>query len=263
MQALTELNQLLKSLRAEDGCPWDKKQTLDSLRSGFLEEVYELLETLDQKDFPHFKEELGDVFFNLLFFCELASEAGHFDLEQVLKQTCEKIIRRHPHVFARAPGEPPLISEEELLKQWEKIKAKERGNLPQEKKSLLSGIPKGLPGLLKAHQLQVKASHVGFDWPEKMPVFLKIKEELAELEKEMEVGTNQSIEEELGDLLFSVVNFARHLKIDPEKALQVTNQKFMTRFKKMEAEIDTQKLEVNRLSLDQWDELWNWAKSSR
>jgi MazG family protein len=262
MESFSKLNDLLKSLRAEDGCPWDKKQTLESLRSGFLEEVYELLETIDQKDFPHFKEELGDVFFNLLFFAELARDAGQFNLEEVLASACEKIIRRHPHVFARKPGEAPMTSEEKLLRQWEKIKAIERAGAPSEKKSLLSGIPKGLPSLLKAERLQAKAAHVGFDWPKKEPVFLKIKEELAELEKEVEEKNHPNMEEELGDLLFTIVNAARHLNVNPDKALQLANDKFQNRFRVMEELLHQKNLKTDEMNLDKWDELWDRAKAT-
>ncbi len=245
LEAFEALVKVVHELREK--CPWDRKQTLDSLRPLTIEEVYELAEAIDKKDWQGIKEELGDLFLHLIFYARIAQEQQQFDLTAVLTFIREKLIARHPHVY----GDLQLNDSEAVIANWERLKQKER------KGSILQGVPKHLPPLLKAHRIQEKAANVGFDWSHADEVFDKILEELKELQA---AKTPQQKEEELGDLLFAIVNYARHLGIDASQALERTNQKFIKRFQAMEKAAWEQGKTLSELSLEALETLWQASK---
>ncbi len=251
-----QLREIVTKLRGPDGCPWDKEQTAASLIPSFVEEVYEVIDTIDRQDHNHLREELGDILLHVIFQADIASDAGHFTFDDVLVEICEKLIRRHPHVF----GAGKMTDTSAVLKQWEEIKLAEKGGVAK-RKSLLSDVPTSFPALMRAAKLQGKAAKVGFDWPNAEPVFSKIEEEVAELREAIADNDATQMENELGDVLFTVVNLARKLKIDPELALQRASNKFTSRFSKVEQLAEAEKQDLKSLSLDQLDELWNTAKS--
>jgi tetrapyrrole methylase family protein/MazG family protein len=256
-----ELVAIMDRLRSPGGCPWDREQTYESLRSYLIEECYEVAEALDQRDPDALREELGDLLLQIVFLARLAKEEQRFTVEDVVGGIVEKMIRRHPHVFGGETAE----TSSDVLEHWERIKRQEKANGngdPDEIPSVLTGIPKTLPALLKAQRLGTKAARVGFDWNRPDEVFEKIHEELDELRAAMARERLESARAEIGDLLFSVVNLARHLAIDPEAALEETNLKFTRRFQWIERELAASKAGFDGLELEQLEELWSRAKQA-
>lgn len=246
--AFISLVQIMDDLR--ESCPWDKKQTFQSLRNLTTEECFELTDAILQLKYADIKEELGDLLLHILFYSKMASEIQQFDICDVLESISEKLVVRHPHIY----GDVIVNDENEVKQNWEKIKQKEK------KKGVLSGVPVSLPAVVKAFRIQEKASQVGFDWKEKSPVLNKVREELNEfLETFQHNESNQRIEEEFGDLLFSLVNLSRFIKIDPEAALERTNRKFIERFEFIEKHASKP---LTEMSLTEMDELWKIAKTN-
>jgi len=252
-RAFEDFQQIIARLRAPDGCPWDRKQTHLSLRPYLLEESYEVLEALDQENPEHLVEELGDLLLQIVLHAQIATEEQDFNMTDIVSGISEKIIRRHPHVFT----ELEVDSVEGVLNNWEQIKAEERKNNGQERKSMLDGIPNALPALTQADQIQQRAKRVGFDWKTIEPVIAKIHEELKELEEASSAAEKQS---EAGDLLFAVVNLVRWLEIDPEMALRETNSRFRKRFAYIERRSAEQGKSVDQMSFEALDQLWEEAK---
>lgn len=249
---------IMNTLREQ--CPWDKKQTFETLRQLTIEEVYELTDSITAKNYVELKEELGDVLLHIIFYCRLAQEQQHFTLAEVMDTICEKLIKRHPHIYGDAENNGVLISvknDEDVKKNWEQIKLKEG------KQSVLSGVPKSLPAVVKAMRIQEKAKQVGFEWENKEQVWDKIIEEQEELKDAVLSGNQQHIEEEIGDLLFSIINYSRFLKVDAEQALSVTNNKFVYRFMEMEKIAKEKNLSLNDMSLSEMDDLWNTIKTKK
>ncbi len=251
----------MRRLRAPGGCPWDRKQTFDSIRAHTLEEAYEVLEAIGERNWPGLREELGDLLLQVVFYAEMAEEAGHFTLEEVLRELAEKLVRRHPHVFGEAAAEG--LSPEEALGRWNAVKAAERAaaGADEERASLMAGIPPGLPALAEAVKRGQRAAGVGFDWPQAQGVVAKLREEMAELDAEMAGGDRRRLEEELGDLLFTAANLARHLGLEPESALKRANRKFQRRFEAMERMAEGRALRA--LTAEAWEELWQRAKRAQ
>lgn len=266
-----KLTSLMERLRAPDGCPWDRKQTHDSLKPYLLEETYEVLEAIDQGDAEELRDELGDVLLQIIFHAQLASERGDFTIESILDRLTEKLIRRHPHVFDRRPHQDPETPDQ-VTHRWERIKSNER-KTDGESRSLMSGVPKTLPALLRAYQVQARASRVGFDWPHPEHMLDKIDEEIRELREALEArrertGSGETtpnaqarIEAEFGDVLFSLVNLARFLKINPEEALRKTIGRFLSRFQYIEARAFESGRPLEDLSLEEMDAWWDEAKT--
>lgn len=251
IESFGRLLDVLDRLRVE--CPWDKKQTNESLRSNTIEEVYELCDALSKNDVQNICKELGDVLLHIVFYAKIASEKQQFDIADVCNQLCDKLIFRHPHVFGNVEAD----SSEQVSENWEKIKQKEKGG----NKTVLSGVPQALPSLIKAFRIQEKAHNVGFDWDEASDSWQKVKEEILEFEMEIEHMDKERAENELGDILFSLVNMARLYKINPDNALEKSNQKFIKRFNYIEAVANKQNRKLEDLSLEEMDSLWNQAKS--
>ncbi|MEM7162491.1 MAG: nucleoside triphosphate pyrophosphohydrolase [Bacteroidota bacterium] len=247
LQAFEHLLNIMDDLRAK--CPWDKKQTMESLRHLTIEEVYELGDSILEQDMQEIKKELGDIMLHLVFYAKIASETNEFDIADVLESVSQKLIHRHPHIY----GDVKVADEKEVKANWEKLKLKEG------KKSVLEGVPKSLPSMVKAIRIQDKARGVGFDWDHREQVWDKIKEELDELKNEVENGSDK-IEDELGDVLFSVINYARFIKVNPEDALEKTNKKFIKRFQYLEIESKKDGKVLGEMSLQEMDEYWNKAK---
>jgi len=243
----------MERLRGEQGCPWDRKQTRDSLKPYLIEESYEVLEALEEKDPVKIKEELGDLLYQILFHAQISKEAGEFDIEDILTAGSEKMVRRHPHVF----GDKKAEDADEVLKQWEAIKKAEKGD---ERKSVLEGIPPHLPALLRAHQLQARAARVGFDWEHADQVFSKVIEEMKEFEEAFQAKDHRGMEDELGDLLFALVNIGRFIEVNPEDALRKSISRFISRFRHIEEEIARQGKEWADVSLEEMEMLWQEAK---
>jgi len=266
-----QLVEVMRRLRAEGGCPWDRQQTRESLTPFLLEETHEVLEAIESGSADALKEELGDLLFQVLFHAQIASEAGEFDIHDVVDGTVRKMTRRHPHVF-RPEGEAKTddgavgeATPDQVLARWEALKRQERGH--RARASAVEGVPHSLPALLRAHQVQAKAARVGFDWPGPEPVRAKVEEEWRELTDAVCTQSRSRQEEELGDLLFAAVNLARHLRCDPESALQRATRRFIERFRRMErlaaAEgrpLGPSKTDGGR-TLDDLDRLWERAKS--
>ena len=251
-EAFGRLLKIMDELREQ--CPWDKKQTMDSLRYLTLEETFELSDALLEKDMPNIKKELGDVMLHLVFYARIASETGDFDIADVINALCEKLISRHPHIY----GDVKVNNEEEVKQNWEKLKLKE-GN-----KSVLSGVPKGLPALVKAMRIQEKARGAGFDWEHKEQVWEKVQEELQEFRQEVENNSAaEKLEDEFGDILFALINYARFNNINPEDALERTNKKFIQRFQYIEQKINEQGKQLSDCTLAEMDVYWNEAKKFR
>ena len=234
----------------QNGCPWDKEQTSSTLKDYILEEAYETVEAIGQNDPEHLKEELGDLLLQIILQSQIASEGNLFTIDDVISNIKEKIIRRHPHVF----GDKSVNTAEGVEIQWDKIKQKEK-----KRESVLDSVPKILPALRRAYELQRKAAKVGFDWEQHSDVLLKIEEELGELREEIANNNKEKIEKELGDLLFAIVNWARWIEIDVENSLNLTNKKFIARFRWMENKLKGSPLDHN-LSIQEWDELWESSK---
>ena len=259
---IQKLVDLVARLRGNNGCPWDKEQTRETLKPMLIEEAYEVLDALDSPEPLELKEELGDLLFQVVFHAQIAQERGEFDLADVIDRLHEKMIRRHPHVF----GNADLRTAGDVLKNWEDIKANEKGvpssSLPQSEKSLLDGIPSKLPALHEAYQMTAKAARVGFDWPDLGSILQKLQEETAELSTAYRAHDTEHVAQEVGDLLFVVVNIARFLKIDPETALRRCNRKFNRRFRYLESKIKAQGRELRDTTLAEMDALWDEAKRS-
>ncbi|MBE6031642.1 MAG: nucleoside triphosphate pyrophosphohydrolase [Clostridiales bacterium] len=260
-EALDRLDKILVVLRGEDGCPWDREQTHESIRGCMLEEAYEVVDAIQEKNWDNLEEELGDVALQVVFHSGLASESGKFDLTSVINRECEKMISRHPHVFNENQAffeNNSLETVDKVLEKWENIKRKEKSGTQTD--SMLQ-IPKALPALLRSYKVQKKAAQVGFDWDDVSGAFDKIKEETGELLESYRTGTQDDIKEELGDLLFAVVNVARFLHVDPEEALNFTSEKFIRRFHYIEETSAQQGRRLEEMSLEEMDKLWDAAKS--
>jgi XTP/dITP diphosphohydrolase len=238
----------MDDLRAQ--CPWDKKQTMESLRHLTIEETYELGDAILNNDLNEVKKELGDVLLHIVFYAKIGSETQDFDIADVCNELCEKLIYRHPHIY----GDVQVADEEEVKRNWEKLKLKEG------KKSVLEGVPKGLPALVKASRIQDKVKGVGFDWEEPAQVWEKVQEELHELQAEVLSQNQDAIESELGDVLFSLINYARFLKVNPEDALERTNKKFISRFQYLEQKAEQLGKSLSDMTLAEMDVFWNEAK---
>ncbi|UYW01645.1 nucleoside triphosphate pyrophosphohydrolase [Flavobacterium agricola] len=248
LKAFNDLLNVMDDLREK--CPWDKKQTFESLRTNTLEEVYELTDAIAQGDLNEIKKELGDVLLHIVFYSKIASETQSFDIGDVAAAITQKLIDRHPHIY----GETVAENEEQVLQNWEKLKLKE-GN-----KSVLSGVPKALPTLIKAYRIQQKVSGVGFDFPVATDALAKVNEEIKELTTEVDSGNLDKAEAEFGDVLFSLINYARFLNINPETALERTNTKFINRFQYIETVAKNQGKAITDLSLQEMDVIWEQAK---
>jgi len=247
------LMELMRRLRSPGGCPWDAEQTHESLKRYLLEETYEVMEAIDSGSPVLLREELGDLLLQSVFHAVIAEEKGDFTMEQVLQVLCDKLIRRHPHVFAGL-----MVNDiDQLVENWERIKKSEKGD---EKRSALSGVPSHLPALLRAQKITEKAARVGFDWVHVDPVFAKVLEELKELEETLFSGDQERMEAELGDLLFAIVNLGRFLSLNPEDALRKTIARFMKRFSHVENSLHSRGRGLQDASLEEMDELWEEAK---
>ncbi len=259
---IQKLVELVERLRGDNGCPWDRAQNRESLKPMLIEESYEVLDALDSPNPGDLKEELGDLLFQVVFHAQIAHEQGEFQLADVIDRLHEKMVRRHPHVF----GSTDLKTAEDVLKNWEDIKAAEKGvdssSRPDSEKSLLDGIPSKLPALHEAHQMTAKAARVGFDWARIEDILDKFREEMGELLEAHALKNTEKVAEEVGDLLFVGVNVARFLGIDPETALKRSNSKFNRRFRYVEAAIKRQKRELKNASLSEMDALWEEAKKA-
>ncbi|KJU83805.1 nucleoside triphosphate pyrophosphohydrolase [Candidatus Magnetobacterium bavaricum] len=245
-----ELVDIIARLRSEQGCPWDKEQTHKSIVTYLVEEVYEIIESIDEGNPSKLKEELGDVLFQLLFFAQISREAGHFDIYDVVEVIGNKMVFRHPHVF----GDATFETSDEVLRQWEERK-KEEG-----RQSLLSGVPASAPALLRAYRVQQRAARVGFDWNKAQEVLEKFTEELGEFQRALTDKDSDAIEDELGDLLFTLVNLSRFVKVNPENALRRTINKFQRRFEHIEKTAKQQGIDLSAMPLEEMDRLWNEAK---
>ena len=240
-------------LRGPGGCPWDREQTFESIKPYTLEETYEVLDAVDRRDWDELRAELGDFMLQAVFYAQMAADEKLFDIGDSLDAINEKLIRRHPHIF----GEESAATGEEVLKIWEQVKSQERA---KKAAGLLDSVPRALPALVEARQITSRASRVGFDWPNIEEVFAKLDEERAEFAEARERGSQEQIEDELGDLLFSVVNLARFVKVDPEQALRKTNAKFRQRFGHVERRLTAQGREVAGTSIEELEALWQEAK---
>ena len=248
LDAFKRLLDIMDELRAK--CPWDKEQTTESIRHLTIEETYELSDAILKGDHEEVKNELGDILLHIVFYAKIGSETGLYDIESVINQLCEKLIRRHPHIY----GDVQVENSDAVKQNWEQIKLKEKGNA---KKSVLSGVPNSMPSLVKALRMQDKAAQVGFDWENKNQVWEKVEEELNEFKT---ASNAKDREEEFGDLLFSLINYARFENINPDDALEKTNQKFKKRFEYIEAKAEAKNLDLKSLGLRQMDEWWVEAK---
>jgi XTP/dITP diphosphohydrolase len=249
-ESFSRLLTIMDELRSK--CPWDKKQTNLSLKSNTIEEVYELAQAIEDNDNQEIKKELGDLLLHVVFYSKIGSEQGEFDIKSVIDSLCEKLIRRHPHIY----GEVKVENAEDVKKTWEQIK------MTEGRSSVFSGVPRALDSLIKAYRLQEKAAGVGFDWENPQQVWDKVKEELQELEHEVEAQDSQEkIEEEFGDVLFALINYARFLKIKPEHALERTNRKFIKRFQYIEKVAKEQNKKLQEMTLEEMDKIWNNAKT--
>jgi tetrapyrrole methylase family protein/MazG family protein len=250
-----KLLDIMSTLRSEKGCPWDKEQTRESLKPFLIEETYEVFEAIDEADPEKIKEELGDLLFQIVFHCQIAKELGEFDMDDVIKKISSKMIARHPHVF----GEEILETSEEVLKQWE-YRKKEEGKL---KESILEGIPKEMPALIRAQRLQARAARVGFDWKRIEDVIEKLDEELKEFRSAINSKDQKEIEDELGDIFFVLVNISRFVGVNPEDALRKTISKFISRFRYIEMKAADMNKSLSEMTLDEMDALWDEAKSRK
>lgn len=245
------LLKIMDELREQ--CPWDKKQTIESIRHLTIEETFELSDAILKNNLPEIKKELGDILLHIVFYARIASETNQFDIKDVIDSLCDKLIFRHPHIY----GDVKAETDEQVKQNWEQLKQKEKGG----NKSVLAGVPNSMPALLKAYRIQEKARAVGFDWDKPEQVFEKVKEELSEFELEVKNKDKQKAEAEFGDVLFSLINYARFLDINPEDALEHTNQKFIKRFGHMENRVREQGKQIADCKLEELDGYWNEAKN--
>ena len=254
MSPFEELVGIMAKLRSGTGCPWDREQTHQTLRPYLIEEAYEVLDALEHGDDGDFRDELGDLLLQVVFHAQIAAEEKRFDIDGVARAINDKLVRRHPHVF----GDTRADTADEVLVNWEQIKREEKG--AENRKSVLDGLPASMPALLHAYRIQEKVARVNFDWDDVKEVMLKVGEEIDEVGKALEQGDHTKIEEEMGDLLFSIVNLARHLKVPPEDALRRSNDKFMRRFRYIEAALELRGENLERATFEELDELWEEAK---
>ncbi|MDG1697505.1 MAG: nucleoside triphosphate pyrophosphohydrolase [Polaribacter sp.] len=248
LKAFNRLLDIMDDLREK--CPWDQKQTLESLRHLTIEETYELADAILENDLTEIKKELGDVLLHIIFYAKIGSEKNAFDIGDVANTISEKLIHRHPHIY----GDVVVGNENDVKRNWEQLKLKEG------KKSVLEGVPKGLPAVVKASRIQEKVAGVGFDWEKPEQVWEKVQEELTELNQEIKAGTKENIEKEFGDVLFSMINYARFIDINPENALEKTNKKFISRFQYLEKEAKKEGKELSDMSLTEMDVYWEKSK---
>ncbi len=251
LQAFDRLLTIMQELREK--CPWDRKQTFDSLRQNTIEETYELTSAIIKHDMPDICKELGDVLLHVVFYAQMGSEQGEFDIADVCNTLCDKLVFRHPHIYGNVQAD----TDADVKQNWEDLKLKEKGG----NKSVLAGVPDSLPALIKAYRIQDKARNAGFDWEERAQVWDKVKEEVAEFEKAVESHEEKDIEAEFGDVLFSLVNAARLYHIQPDNALERTNRKFIQRFNYLEQKVKEQGKSLHDMTLSEMDEIWNEAKS--
>lgn len=256
-EQLEALVRIMERLRADNGCPWDREQTRETLKPFLIEEAYEVVEAIDEGDPKQIMEELGDLLFQVVFHAQLAAERREFTIGQVLAATADKMVRRHPHVF----GDATASTAREVLEQWEELKSKERNAAAAIPASALDGVPRELPGLLRAQRLQDKASRVGFDWPEISGVLAKVEEELGELKEVIGSAAPEEVEAELGDVLFSLVNLARFLNLSAEEALRKSITRFSTRFQYIEEALRQDGRCLSEVGLEEMEQLWQQAKS--
>ena len=249
--AFLQLVKIMNELREQ--CPWDKKQTIQSLRQLTIEEMYELADAISDENWPGIREELGDLLLHIVFYAKIGQEQQQFELADVIEQICKKLVDRHPHIY----GDVKVNNEEDVKKNWENLKLKEG------KTSVLAGVPRALPALVKAMRLQEKARQVGFEWDNREQVWMKVEEETEELKMALKAGRQDEIEEEFGDLLFSLVNYARFLQVDAENALERTNKKFIHRFNQMEQRALQTGKDLRSMSLEEMDAIWNAIKQQR
>lgn len=248
LAALNKLLDIMDELREK--CPWDKKQTLESLRHLTIEETYELADAILDNDLEEVKKELGDLLLHIVFYAKIGSETNHFDIGDVANKISEKLIHRHPHIY----GDVKVNSEEEVKENWEKLKLKEGKN------SVLEGVPKSLPAMVKANRIQDKVAGIGFDWEHPEQVWKKVQEELSELNTEIKKGNSKQIESEFGDVLFSMINYARFIGVNPENALEKTNKKFSNRFQFLEKAAKKENKELSEMTLNEMDVYWEQSK---
>jgi MazG family protein len=249
-QRFLELVEIMDTLREQ--CPWDKKQTIHSLRSNTIEELYELVDSIVEEDWDGIKEELGDIMLHVLFYAKIGTEQGEFTLDEVMEGIAKKLIHRHPHIY----GDVKVENDDDVKRNWEQLKLQEgKGD-----KTILSGVPNSLPSMVKALRIQEKVKHVGFEWENKEQVWDKVEEEIGELKVEIAAKDQEKMEQEFGDVLFSMINYARFLNIDPETALEKTNKKFKHRFELMEAYAKTNGLDLAQMSLMEKEDLWQKMK---
>ena len=268
-KSFDDLVQIMARLRAPGGCPWDRKQTHETLKPYLLEEAYEVLEAIDHGRTPQLREEMGDLLLQVIFHAQIAAESGTFTIEDVVQHLCDKLVRRHPHVFGGAEEQDKAKNADEVYARWEQIKRAEREE-SGEPRSALDGVPKTLPALLRAYQIQARASRVGFDWPKLDEVLKKLDEELGEWREAMaqaescdgDPAAARRVEDELGDVLFTLVNAARFLKVNPEDTLRRTVDRFIERFQHVEAAARSSGRDLNKMTLAEMDELWEQAKAA-
>lgn len=253
-EAVKRLIDIIALLRSEEGCPWDKVQTHESIKSCLIEEAYEVAEAIDNEDMDNLEEELGDVLLQVVFHSDLGNEKDKFDLRSIANRECEKMLRRHPHVFLNKNSE----TIDKALEKWENVKRKERGTVTHTESMI--NVPKALPALIRSYKIQKEAANVGFDWEDVSDAFLKVKEETCELLEIYQGCDKTKIKEEIGDLLFAVVNVARFLGVNPEEALNFTSSKFISRFGFIEKSAKLQERLLEEMSLEEMDKLWDEAK---
>ena len=249
LESFSRLIDIMDTLREQ--CPWDKKQTLESLRYLTIEEMYELSDAILERDMQEIKKELGDLLLHIVFYARIASETDDFDISDVINSLCDKLIHRHPHIY----GDVEVKDEKEVKKNWEKLKLKEG------KRSVLEGVPNSLPAVIKSFRIQEKVRGIGFDWDNKNQVWDKVMEEITELQAEVKKGDRKRIESEFGDVLFALTNYARFIDVNPEDALERTNKRFIKRFQIMENIIEEEGVSLNDMTLDQMDVYWDRAKA--
>ena len=259
--ALARAAAIMARLRGPGGCPWDREQTFDTIKQYTLEETYEVFDAIERRDWPDLKDELGDLLLQVLFYAQMADEAGYFNLRDVAEGLTAKLVRRHPHVFSpKDGGDVDAATPDAVLRNWEQIKVEEKKQKPKVE-SLLDAIPRSMPATLEASKLGSKAAKVGFDWPDASGLFAKMDEELAELMVEVEAKHKENVEAEFGDLLFTAMNLARHLKVDPESALRRSSAKFRARFVAMEREAGGAE-GLQAMAPEELERMWEQAKSA-
>ena len=264
---ISELLTIMTMLRdPKHGCPWDIKQTFQTIAPHTLEEVYEVIDTIEREDYVHLANELGDLLFQVVFYAQLGKEQGRFDFNDIVSEIGNKLLQRHPHVFPEASidsfGAPKHLKPEQVEANWEKIKQSERQKKSADEASVLDDVPASFPALTRAAKIQKRAAHAGFDWPDHKGVLDKVREEILELEDAIEEESQTHIEEELGDLFFTLVNLSRHLKVDSEGSLRKANVKFEKRFRALEQLVTQQGVSLQSLSLDELEEYWQQVKKT-